>query len=502
MTTAATAGGVRAWLAARTLRGRLIAGLVALLAVACAAVGLVTYVALRGFLFQQLDEQLSAAEQRYVACVHARGGPPPGDIDGAYGRPPPVPHCGSEIPGQAAGTFSARLVSARVTNANIEAGECDLSRTDSSLLARLPVNGRSYDRTLASADGEYRLTAVRAPDGDVLVTGLPLTGLQSTLHRVELAEVAIFSAALLLTAVIGTGWVRLSLRPLRRVTAVAGEVTRLPLGAGEVALPHRVPAGDPRTETGQLGTAFNRMLGHVESALARRHASEARLRSFAADASHELRTPLAAIRGYAELARRRGGELPEEVAHALGRVEAESARMTGLVDDLLLLARLDAGRPLAAEPVDLTRLVIDAAADGRAAAPGHRWLLDLPGEPVTVRGDEARLRQVLANLAANAGRHTPAGTTVTFTLAEVAAAPGAVPGAVLTVADDGPGIPPALLPLLFERFVRGDGSRSRTAGSTGLGLSIVQAVVAAHGGRVSVSSRPGETVFTLVLPAG
>jgi two-component system, OmpR family, sensor kinase len=177
MTTAATAGGVRAWLAARTLRGRLIAGLVALLAVACAAVGLVTYVALRGFLFQQLDEQLSAAEQRYVACVHARGGPPPGDIDGAYGRPPPVPHCGSEIPGQAAGTFSARLVSARVTNANIEAGECDLSRTDSSLLARLPVNGRSYDRTLASADGEYRLTAVRAPDGDVLVTGLPLTGL-------------------------------------------------------------------------------------------------------------------------------------------------------------------------------------------------------------------------------------------------------------------------------------------------------------------------------------
>ena len=258
---------------------------------------------------------------------------------------------------------------------------------------------------LASADGEYRLTAVRAPDGDVLVTGLPLAGLQSTLHKVELAEVAIFSAALLLTAVIGTGWVRLSLRPLRRVTAVAADVTRLPLGAGEVALPHRVPAGDPRTETGQLGVAFNRMLGHVESALARRHASEARLRSFAADASHELRTPLAAIRGYAELARRRGGTLPDEVGHALGRVEAEATRMTGLVDDLLLLARLDAGRPLAADPVDLTRLVIDAAGDARAAAPGHRWLLDLPGEPVTVRGDEARLRQVLANLAA-----TPGGT--------------------------------------------------------------------------------------------
>jgi two-component system OmpR family sensor kinase len=307
--------------------------------------------------------------------------------------------------------------------------------------------------------------------------------------------VAIFSAALLLTAVIGTGWVRLSLRPLRRVTAVAADVTRLPLGAGEVALPHRVPAGDPRTETGQLGVAFNRMLGHVESALARRHASEARLRSFAADASHELRTPLAAIRGYAELARHRGG-MPDEVAHALGRVEAEATRMTVLVDDLLLLARLDAGRPLAADPVDLTRLVIDAAGDAQAAAPGHRWLLDLPGEPVTVRGDEARLRQVLANLASNAGRHTPAGTTVTFTLAQSG------PEVVLTVADDGPGIPPALLPLLFERFVRGDESRSRAAGSTGLGLSIVEAVVAAHGGRVSVASQPGATVFTLVLPAG
>jgi two-component system OmpR family sensor kinase len=491
-----TLAGLRGWLAARTLRGRLIAGLVALLAVACAAVGAVTYLALRGFLFQQLDEQLSAAEQRYVACVQDRGGPPPDDPGLGYRRPPPVPHCGNEIPGQAAGTFSARVVSAQATNANIEAGVCDLSRSDSSLLGRLPVNGRPYDRMLASANGEYRLTAVRTADGQVLVTGLPLAGLQSTLHKVEIAEVAIFSAALLLTAVIGTGFVRLSLRPLRRVAAVAGEVTRLPLGAGEVALPHRVPAGDPRTETGQLGTAFNRMLGHVESALARRHASEARLRSFAADASHELRTPLAAIRGYAELARRRGGELPDEVAHALGRVEAESARMTGLVDDLLLLARLDAGRPLAADPVDLTLLVLDAAGDARAAAPGHRWLLELPGEPVTVTGDEARLRQVLANLAGNAARHTPAGTTVTFSLAQ------AGPDVVLTVTDNGPGIPPALLPLLFERFVRGDGSRSRAAGSTGLGLSIVEAVVAAHHGRVSVTSQPGATVFTLVLPAG
>jgi two-component system OmpR family sensor kinase len=512
-------GGLRSWLAGRTLRGRLIAGLLALLALAGAFVGLVTYLALRGFLFHQLDQQLSAAKARYVGCVQNRGGPPP-PPDYDESPPPKVPNCGNEIPGQAAGTFSARLVKYTVTNANIEAGRCKLSVTDKAVLTRLPVNGEPYNRDLPSARGEYRLIAVRSHDGDVLVTGLPLGNMQDTLQRVELAEVAVFSAALLLTGVIGTGWVRFSLRPLRRVTTTAAEVTGLPLGSGEVVLPHRVPDADPRTEVGQLGVAFNRMLGHVESALARRHASEARLRGFAADASHELRTPLAAIRGYAELARRHPGTLPDDVAHALSRVEAESARMSGLVDDLLLLARLDAGRPLADDPVDLTRLAIDAASDARAAAPGHRWQLDLPGEPVLVRGDEQRLRQVLANLVSNAARHTPKGTTVSIALAQRGGAPsGDVPGAsggpgggmpggkggpggsaVLSVADDGPGIPAELQPTLFERFVRGDSSRSRAAGSTGLGLAIVDAVVAAHGGHAKVTSRPGQTVFAITLP--
>jgi two-component system OmpR family sensor kinase len=493
--------GLRRWLAGRTLRSRLIAGLVALLAAACACVGLVTYLALRGFLFHQLDEQLSAAKDRYVSCVQSAGGPPPA---GAPGGPPPSdPQCGDKIPGQAAGTFSARLVKYTVTNANIEAGRCNLSITDAAVLARLPVNGRPYDRDLPSAYGEYRLVAVRSADGDVLVTGLPLGDMQATLHSVEIAEFAVFSAALLLTGIIGTGWVRLSLRPLRRVTATAAEVTRLPLGSGEVALPNRVPDSDPRTEVGQLGVAFNRMLGHVESALARRHASEARLRTFAADASHELRTPLAAIRGYAELARRHPGALPDDVAHALSRVESESARMSGLVDDLLLLARLDAGRPLADDPVDLTRLAIDAASDARAAGPDHRWQLDLPGQPVLVRGDEHRLRQVLANLMSNAARHTPPGTTVTISLAipgSEGAAAGPAGMAALSVADDGPGIPPELQPELFERFVRGDSSRSRAAGSTGLGLAIVDAVVTAHRGHVQVTSRPGQTVFVIILP--
>jgi len=238
------------------------------------------------------------------------------------------------------------------------------------------------------------------------------------------------------------------------------------------------------------------MLGHVENALSRREASEARLRRFAADASHELRTPLAAIRGYAELARRHPGELSPDVEHALGRVESESARMSALVEDLLLLARLDAGRPLESQPVDLTRLAIDVTSDARAAGPDHRWQLELPEGPVLVPGDDQRLHQALANLLSNARTHTPAGTTVTVA---VDSSPGG-DAAQLSVTDDGPGIPAELQPDLFERFVRGDSSRSRAAGSTGLGLSIVAAVVAAHRGTVGVTSEPGRTRFLITLP--
>jgi two-component system OmpR family sensor kinase len=516
---------LRRWLAARTLRGRLIFSLVALLALACAAVGLATYLVLHHTLIVQLDDQLAASQGGYVQCIEAQqpDSAPPGLADPNDGG---VQQNCNALPGEVTGTFGARLKDGVVTNQGLVKEKCHLSPADKATLVWLPDNG-FFTRDLRSIGGDYRLQAVQGQDGDVIITGLPLSDIETTLQKVELAELTAFGAALLLAGFAGTGFVRLSLRPLRRVAATATRVTQLPLASGDVTLAERVPDANPRTEVGQVGAAFNRMLEHVEAALARRAASEARLRRFAADASHELRTPLAAIRGYAELARRHPGPVPAEIEHALSRVESESVRMSLLVDELLLLARLDAGRPLAREPVDLTRLALDATSDAQVAASGHRWLLELPDEPIMVLGDEHRLHQVLANLMSNAAKHTPPGTTVTVALASVPAqaAPGgagrrgagpggagprgAGPGGAgprgagtvqLSVADDGPGIPPDLQSTLFERFVRADSSRSRAAGSTGLGLAIVDAVTAAHRGSVTVTSEPGRTRFVITLP--
>jgi two-component system OmpR family sensor kinase len=478
------------WLAARSLRAQLITGLVALVALAFASVGIVTYIVLSHTLLNQLDYQLDSAGGRYASCMeqkHPEGPPPPNGIQ--------VTNC-DQAPGLNAGTFGARVKDGVVTDQGIIGGSSHLSATDKAALIRLPPDGGYHSENLASIHGDYRLTAIKGRDGDALITGLPLSGMESTLNKVEIAELVAFSVALVLAGLIGTGFVRLSLRPLRRVAATATRVTELPLASGEVTLTERVPDISPRTEVGQVAVAFNRMLGHVESALGRRAASEARLRRFAADASHELRTPLAAIRGYAELALRHPDADRADIEHALHRVESESARMSVLVDELLLLAQLDAGRPLAQEPVDLTRLAIDATDDARAASGDHRWVLELPQEAVQVRGDEHRLHQVLANLMSNAARHTPKDTTVTVALAD-----GTGPGTVeLSVTDDGPGIPPELQPALFERFVRGDSSRSRAAGSTGLGLAIVDAVTAAHGGTIELDSQPGHTHFAITLP--
>jgi len=323
---------------------------------------------------------------------------------------------------------------------------------------------------------------------------LPTNGVDATLFRLTVIITMLTVLGLIAASLAGTAIVRLALRPLKKVTDTASRVAEMQLDEGEVALAVRVPDANPHTEVGQVGVALNRMLENVSDALNARHRSETRVRQFVADASHELRTPLASIRGYAELTRRSLPSAPDDVRHAMSRVESEAARMTTLVEDLLLLARLDAGRPLDFGLVDLNRLLVDAVSDAHAASPQHTWRLELPDDTVAIDGDSARLYQVVTNLLANARTHTPAGTHVTAALAVEG------PWARIDVVDDGPGVPADKIDDIFVRFARGAESRSRDNGSTGLGLAIAQAVAHAHGGRIDVLSQPGRTVFTLRLP--
>ncbi|MGI5212488.1 sensor histidine kinase [Plantactinospora sp. CA-290183] len=477
-----------------SLRTRLVAAVVALLAVVCVLIGAGTTVALRHSLLDQLDQQLDA--------VATRAGRPSGARVPVAPAKPGTPGVESAFPrGQPVGTLAARVRDGRVRwaatlPADTTAPQEEVPAAQQPVLAALPADGRPRTRNLGRL-GDYRLAADPMPNGDVLVTGLPLAGLERTVWQMIGLEAGIAVVGLLLAGTAGALIVGRSLRPLRRVAATAGRVAELPLDRGEVALAVRVPAADTdqRTEVGQVGAALNRMLGHVGAALSARQASETRVRQFVADASHELRTPLAAIRGYAELTRRSPDPVPPDIAHALRRIESESVRMTALVDDLLLLARLDAGRPLAVEPVDLCAVAIDAVSDAHVAGPEHRWRLDLPDRALRVEGDRARLHQILANLLTNARIHTPPGTTVCTRLG--ATGDG---GVELVVLDDGPGVPAALQGEVFERFARADTSRSRGAGSTGLGLAIVAAVVEAHRGTVRLTSRPGHTAFSVRLP--
>jgi two-component system OmpR family sensor kinase len=468
----------------RTLRTRLVATMLLLLAVASAVIVVATSLFLRQYLISRLDDDLRAANGRFVLDTRGPVGPPPGlpTLPGGRG-PGPQDLLYARIAG---GAVAVATVSQHFQEATA------VPVAEYPDLLAVPVDGPTVSADLGPL-GAYRLVAVSLPSGAVQVTGVSEERLQDTVTRLVTTEVVVAALVLALGGVAGAFVVRRELRPLERVAATASRVSRLPLDRGEVELAERVPDADPRTEVGQVGTALNTMLDHVGWALASRQDSEVRLRQFLADASHELRTPLAAIRGYAELTRR--DELPAETEYSLVRISSQAERMTTLVEDMLLLARLDSGRPLESADVDLTRLLVDAVSDAHATGPGHRWALQLPEDPVTVRGDASRLTQVVTNLLANARTHTPPGTTVTVSLA------GDEHSARLVVADDGPGIPADLLPHVFERFARGSTSRSRQNGSSGLGLSIVHAVVAAHEGSVTVTSVPGRTAFTVLLPA-
>lgn len=468
-----------------TLRGQLLAVMLACLLFSCAIVAAVTTVALRRFLIERLDQQLIAAGNRYAVSLEHPGD---GDSDdGAF----------QSVIGQPTGTLGARVLNGKVTAFGVVGN----STASSSTVIRNAIAGLGATRSPRTVElpglGEYRLIATPGRDGDLLITGLRAHSVDETITHLLEIEIVVFAVVLLVSGIVAAGFVRGSLRPLSRVADAALQVSEAPLATGEVSMPDRVDNPAPATEVGQVAGAFNHMLEHVESALTVRQESEDQLRRFIADASHELRTPVAVIRSHAEYAQRVGGELPGQVEHALGRIAAESDRMSMLVDDLLLLARLDAGRPLAREAVDLTRMTLDAVRDAQVAGPQHRWRLDLPDEPVTVTGDEHALHQALANLLANARVHTPADTTITVEI-EPASPAGTIR---LSVIDNGPGISPGLQPRIFERLVHGDGAARTASGGSGLGLSIVKAIVVAHHGQITVASAPGRTRFTIQLHA-
>jgi len=329
-----------------------------------------------------------------------------------------------------------------------------------------------------------------------VVVGLPMTGIRNTIARLTSVIFVIVAASVVLAAGIGMWGLRLALRPLDRIRQTAVAVSNQSLSDPQSRLRERVPdsLADPASEIGQLGAAFNHMLDHVDTSLHARTQSEEKLRQFVSDASHELRTPLASIRGYSELTLRHGDTLPSDVQQSLSRIESESIRMSHLVEDLLMLARLDEGQVAEMTSVDLADVVREVLADAEVRAPGHHWGSKVPSRRVTVTANRNQMVQVVTNLVQNATVHTPEGTDIRVNLATQG------DEVVFMVSDSGPGIPEELQPHLFERFRRADKGRSRSTGSTGLGLAIVRGIVDAHGGSVEVSSEPGKMVFTVRLP--
>lgn len=463
----------------RTLTVRLVAVAVLLVAVTALLIGTATTLAMRQNLEHRLDDDVRSALERGLRGPV--GGPQPGERPDDFGA------------GQQYGSLNAVVhdsgTAAGAVLAERDGRGWELATPLTDEQVAVLVDLGETDRGLSTVDlpglGTYRV-GVEEVTGGRFLAGLPVAEVDETIADLLRLELLATLLGVGLAAVAGTVVVRRQLAPLREVAGTAHRVAELPLASGEIDLGERVPERltDERTEVGQVGSALNRMLDHVEASLEQRHRSEQQVRRFVADASHELRTPLATIAGYTELARRR----PETSGTALDKVETESSRMTTLVEDLLLLARLDSGRPLERQPVDLSRLLLEAVDDARVVDAERSWRLKLPDAPITVTGDAARLHQVVTNLLTNARRHTPPGSTVTVT--------GSADG--FTVHDDGPGFDPDLAPHAFERFTRGDAARNR-AGGAGLGLSLVHAIVAAHGGTVDLASVPGDTTLTVRL---
>ena len=464
-----------------TLRLRLLLAITGFVLAGLLVAGGATYVSLRSFLVQRVDQQAAAARGMFEGQLLSGSQPP-------QTFPDPDHDAG---PGD---VFPPGTVGEIVSGDAVVAGPVGSGFDTTVPQLKLPpgtggvTEPTRFTTTNRQGTTPYRVLAQPLSEAHgVLVVGIPLTEVHQTLSRLLLVEGLVALGVMLGLGLLSWWTVRRELRPLDRIEETAGAIA-----GGDLS--QRVDATDPRTEVGRLGIALNAMLAQIEEAFQERTESENRLRRFLADASHELRTPLTSIRGYSELFRRGADQRPEDLATSMRRIEQEATRMGVLVDELLLLARLDQGRPLERAPVDLAAVAADAVSDARAVDPSRRITLSAP-DPEIVSGDEIRLRQVVANLMTNALAHTPAGSPIEVSVG------GGENDVVLEVRDHGRGLSEDELAHVFEPFFRSDPSRFRERGGAGLGLAIVSAIVDAHGGTVRVESEPGAgATFRVVLP--
>ncbi|WP_051197137.1 sensor histidine kinase [Jonesia quinghaiensis] len=470
-----------------TLRGRLVTIIVSVALLMGVAVGTISAVALHSRLTAQLDAQLLQASER--------AGRRPPQFSTGDALPPP----GARIPlGQAAGTISVYSDGSGLLDAGFVDANGDYQTLTSDQVAELfevPRDGSVYTVSVAEI-GSVRAVWASQPTGEETVTAIPRESVTRQVSSFVSFEVVIVVLAAGAAALVAWQLVSREVRPLDKVAQAATAISQRPLAEGDVSGLGQV---DESVMTGTrevvaVGSAFNTMVAHVEKALSQRHRSETRLSQFVADASHELRTPLASVRGYAELLTRHDEGLPPDVADHLQRIHRQSQHMTSLVENLLLLARLDADPEVARQPVDATSVLMECIRDAHMAGRDHVWQLSVPDSPVVVLGDATRLTQIVSNILTNARVHTPAGTTVDVSLTQEDN------HGVLTISDDGPGMDPDFAHRAFDRFARADTARS-PSGSTGLGLAIVHALTQSLGGDISVQSSEAGTTFVLKLDA-